>query len=266
MAGCTGLSGPLDGIRVLDLTTVQMGPWCTRILADIDEADLSVSLLQAAPRGRLRVNAPMSFSLSHLVPAIPEFLARFPDVEIDIAMNDRFVDLVDEGFDVGVRIGRLEDSSLVARTLAPARNAVCASPAYLERRGVPCSPQDLTQHDCLCYSNMTLADEWRFVMPDGRPLPVAVTGRLRVNNGDALRVACENGAGVAYLPTFITGEAIGAGRLIAFLEEYLPQDSAVHAVYPHQRLLSPKVRAFVDFLAERFGGRPYWDPVSPNSI
>lgn len=233
----------------------------TRILADLAEANQSVSQLQAAPRGRLRVNAPMSFGFLHLAPAIPDFLFRFPEVEIDMIMNDRFVDLVDEGFDVAVRIGALEDSSLVARKLAPIHRAVCASPAYLKVHGAPVSPDELTAHDCLCYSNVSLAHEWRFVAADGRPWPIEVKGRLAANNGDAIRAAALRGLGLAYLPTFIIGGDLQEGALVTVLDSFVPQDMTLNAVYPHARHLSPKVRAFVDFLSQRFGPRPYWDLV-----
>lgn len=232
----------------------------SRILADLAEADASVGQMQAAPRGRLRVNAPMSFGFLHLAPAIPDFLARYPDVAVDMIMNDRFVDLVDEGFDVAVRIGSLADSSLVARRLAPVRRAVCASPAYLTARGVPASPDDLATHDCLCYSNMP-TQEWRFIAADGRPWLVAVAGRLSANNGDAIRAAALRGVGLAMLPTFLVGGDLQAGTLMTVLDGFIPQDMTLNAVYPHARHLSPKVRAFVDFLAERFGPRPYWDLV-----
>lgn len=227
-----------------------------RILADIDEANLSVSHLQAAPRGRLRVNAPMSFGIRHLAPAIPDFLARCPEVEIDLTLNDRFVDLVDEGFDMAVRIGQLIESSLVARRLAPLRRVVCASPAYLAARGIPTTPDDVAGHECLCYSNMSAGNEWKFVDRDGRPWPVEIKGRLRINNGDAIRVAALNGLGLACLPSFIVGEDLRAGTLVPVLTEAMHQDGAVFAVYPHARLLSPKVRVFIDFLAERFGPNP----------
>lgn len=249
--------------RSLTLTEAGRG-YCeraTRILADLDDANLSVSRLQAAPRGKLRVNAPMSFGFLHLAPAIPDFLFRYPDVEIDMIMNDRFVDLVDEGFDVAVRIGALEDSSLVARRLAPMRRVACASPGYLKSRGVPASPDDLKAHDCLCYINVSLAHEWRFVAPDGRPWPVEVKGRLAANNGDALRAAALRGLGIANLPTFLVGGDLQEGTLVTVLDTFVPQDMSMSAVYPHARHLSPKVRAFVDFLAERFGPRPYWDLV-----
>jgi DNA-binding transcriptional LysR family regulator len=176
-------------------------------------------------------------------------------------MNDRFIDLVDEGFDVAVRIGALADSSLVARRLAPIRRAVCASPAYLAARGVPATPDELAAHDCLGYSNVSLAHEWRFVAADGRPWPVEVKGRLTANNGDALRAAALRGMGLVSLPTFLVGGDLQEGVLVTVLDKFVPQDMTLNAVYPHARHLSPKVRAFVDFLAERFGPRPYWDLV-----
>ena len=233
----------------------------TRILSEVEEATLSVSRLQAVPTGRLRINAPMSFGFLHLAPSLPDFLRRYPDIQVDMVMNDRVVDVVEEGFDVAVRIGRLAESSLIARRLAPIRIVICASPDYLARHGEPLTPDDLTEHHCLINTNITPYGDWRLIHPDGRPWPVAVKGPLCANNGDALKAAVINGLGLTILPTFIVGEDMQAGRLASVLTEYVPQDVALHAVYPHSRLLSPKVRAFVDFLAERFTPRPYWDLV-----
>jgi len=249
--------------RSLSLTEVGQAYYerCSRILAEIEEANLSVSSLQTEPRGKLRINAPMSFGILHLAPLLPSFLARYPQIDIDMAMNDRFVSLIDEGFDVAVRIGKLEDSSLIARHLAPARRVVCASPAYLAAHGAPQTPADLADHCCLTYSNRTTPDEWSFQTVEGQRWPVEVHGRLRVNNGDALRDAALGGVGLVTLPSFLVGRDLQAGTLVAVLGEYLPQDLAIHAVYPHNRHLSPKVRAFVDFLVEHIGPRPYWDLV-----
>lgn len=232
-----------------------------RILAEIQDANLSVSRMQAAPRGRLKINAPMSFSFLHLAPAIPDFLRRYPEVDLDMTLNDRYVDLLEEGFDLAVRIGRLADSSLVARKLAPIRPMICASPGYLREHGVPETPDDLRRHLCLCNSTNALIDEWRLVDGDGRPLMVQIKGRLRANNGDTLRIAALQGLGLVYLPSFFIGRDLQAGTLVSVLSGYMPQDTAIYAVYPHSRHLLPKVRAFVDFLAERFGPRPYWDLV-----
>ena len=197
----------------------------------------------------------------HLAPALPDFLARFPEVDVEISLNDRFVDLVDDGFDLALRIGALPDSSLMARRIAPIRRAVCASPDYLRRCGTPEAPDDLRAHECLRNANVARTQEWRFLDAEGKPRLVPVSGRVSANNGDALRVLALAGVGVAALPTFIVGADLAAGGLVALLDRYVPQDLAMNAVYPHSRHLSPKVRAFVDFLVERFGKRPYWDPV-----
>lgn len=228
-----------------------------RVLAEVEDAERSVGRLSDAPRGQLRVSAPMSFGFLHLAAAIPAFLARHPDVTVDMSLTDRFVDLVEEGFDVAVRIGRLRDSSLIARRLAPSRLVVCASPDYLARRGVPRTPDDLAAHDCL--HNTNIPGQWAFALPDGGVRMVDVAGRLSANNGDALQAAARAGAGLVYLPSFIVGEDLQAGRLQCVLDGFTMTGATVNAVYPHARHLSPKVRVFVDFLAERFGPEPYWD-------
>jgi DNA-binding transcriptional LysR family regulator len=160
-----------------------------------------------------------------------------------------------------VRIGRLGDSALIARRLAPIRMAVCASPDYLRTHGVPADPRDLAGHHCLCYSQSPTPTAWRFTSGAGLPIQVEIKGRMQANNGDVLRVAALNGLGVCYLPTFIVGADLQAGTLVSMLTEFIPSDSAAYAVYPTARHLSPKVRAFVDFLVERFAGTPYWDLV-----
>jgi len=235
---------------------------CTRIISDLDEAERAVADLHSAPRGRLRVNAPLSFGLLHLAPAVAEFMERFPAIEIDIDLNDRYVDLFDEGYDVAVRIGRLRDSSLIAKRLAPNRRVICASPAYLEKHGTPAVPEDLAQHRCLLYTNVPTADQWQFKV-DGETRAVRVNGCLRANNGDILLASAIAGHGITVAPTFMCGEALASGALRCLLSAYSFSDSAVFAVYPQNRHLSPKVRAFVDFLAARFGPEPYWDAALP---
>jgi len=249
--------------RSLTLTEAGRGYFesVSRILADLADADLAVNQLQSAPRGRLRLSAPMSFGFLHLAPALPDFLALYPEVAVDLSMSDRFVDLVDEGFELAVRIGAMEDSSLIARKLAPMRRVICASPEYLQARGAPSTPDDLRGHECLFNSNIAASQEWRFVSREGKPWPVEVKGRLSANNGDALRIAALRGLGIVNLPTFIVGGDLQAGALATILEDYVTQNMALSAVYPQSRHLSPKVRALVDFLAERFGPRPYWDLV-----
>jgi DNA-binding transcriptional LysR family regulator len=231
----------------------------TRILADIEVANAAVTQSKVAPRGRLRVSAPMSFGILHLAPILPRFLARFPEVELDLSLNDRYVDLIDEGFDLSIRVGRLAESSLVARRLAPFRMILCASPDYLSRHGTPKAPEELKQHQCLCYSTNSLTPEWRLQKPDGSPWPVQIAGHLHANNGDVLRVAAIEGAGIAYLPSFIVGADLQAATLVSLMPDFVPQDAAIYAVYPNSRHLSPKVRAFIDFTLETFGLRPRWD-------
>jgi DNA-binding transcriptional LysR family regulator len=246
--------------RRLSLTEVGAAFYerCARILAEVEDAELAVGRLQDAPRGTLRINAPMSFGQLHLAPAVADFLNGHPGLAIDLTLNDRIVDLVEEGYDVAIRISRLADSSLIARRLVPSRRVVCGSPAYFERHGVPRHPADLRRHNCLLYSYLPSAEEWQFVGPDG-PAAVRVSGTLRANNGDALEAAMLTGLGVALQPTFIAGRDLQAGRLVAVMPDYVDESASVYAVYPHSRHLSAKVRAFIDFLAARFCPAPPWD-------
>ena len=256
------------GVRLLYRTTRRLSlteagatffEGCQRVVAAAEAAERAVTHLAAVPSGRLRVNAPMSFGVYHVGPALPEFMARYPELSVEMTLNDRVVDLVEEGFDLGLRIVKLEDSSLIARRLAPNRRVLCAAPAYLEAHGRPAALEDLKDHECLLYSNQVSGNVWRLYGPGGERL-LRVAGRLRVNNGDALLAAAIGGLGTAFLPTFICGEALRAGQLVHVLPEWSePTDTAIYAVYPAARHLSPKVGVFVDFLAERFGGTPYWD-------
>jgi DNA-binding transcriptional LysR family regulator len=230
-----------------------------RILNDAEEAEAAVSQLSAAPRGVLRVNAPVTFGVQHLGPLLPALMAAYPELAIDLVLNDRFVDLVEEGFDVAVRIGRLSDSSLIARRLAPVRRLLVASPAYIAAHGAPERPEDLRDHACLLYTYLLRGDAWSLTGPDGRAAEVRVTGRLRANNGDVLRSALLGGMGIAYTPSFIVGQDLADGHLVRVLPGWEDTTAAVYAVYPHARLVPPKVRAFVDFLADHFTGSPAWD-------
>jgi DNA-binding transcriptional LysR family regulator len=207
----------------------------------------------------------MSFGHLHLSAAVAEFLVGHPQLEIDLDLNDRHIDLVSEGHDLAIRIGKLADSSLIARRLAPCRHLVCASPAYLEARGEPRSPQELQSghHDCLAYSNRPISEEWRFrIDGEWRSVRERAT-RLGVNNGDVLREAAIKGVGLVVLPTFIVGDALRRGELKPVLADFELEEPAIYAVWAPNRALSTKVRAFVDFLGERFGGIPYWDAALP---
>ncbi len=261
----SGLEGEL-GVRLVSRTTRRLSlteagqayaERCQRILADLEEADRAVGNLQAAPRGRLKITAPMSFGTLHLAPALPRFLERFPEVGLDLSLSDRIVDLIEEGFDLAIRIGRLNESSLIAKRLCAMPRVVCASPDYLKRHGVPQLPSDLARHCCFTHSE--LAQEWRLQNALGRLESVEVKGSVRANNGEALRDLALSGLGIVYLPSFFIGPDLRAKRLIPLLEAYTPQDSALYAVYPHSRHLSPKVRAFLDFLAQSFPPSPHWD-------
>ena len=229
-----------------------------RIVAEAEEAELAVSHLHEAPRGTLRLDAPLSFGIRHLAPVLPGFMRRYPELRIDISFNDRYVDLIEEGYDLAVRIGHLVDSSLVARKLAVNRRAVCASPDYWAEHGTPSVPADLTKHNCLGYSYLATGNEWRFRGPEG-PIAVRVSGTLNANNGDMLREAAVGGIGVTLSPTFMLCDDLRAGRLTPVLEEFEPEPQGIHAIYPHNRHLSAKVRAFVDFLVEVYGPAAPWD-------
>lgn len=262
------------GARLLNRTTRRLSltetgtafyDRCARVVAEVQEAELAVTNLQAEPRGTLRVNAPMSFGHLHIAPAVPDFLARYPEVRVDMTMNDRFVDLIDEGFDVAIRIARLTDSSLIARRLAPDCRILCGSPAYFEKHGEPRTPDDLAGHNCLSYAYVSDTDQWQFIDGEGTR-SISVRGNLRANNGDAIRQALLAGLGVAILPSFIVGPDVQAGRLKEVLRDHMPNRASIYAVYPHSRHLSAKVRVFVDFLADRFGPSPYWDTPAKSSF
>jgi len=231
-----------------------------RVLVEAEAAERAVSNLSEVPRGVLKVNVPMSFGFQHIAPALPEFLATAPELRIDLALSDRYVDLMEEGFDMAVRIARdpLADSSLVARRLAPNRMVVYGSTEYLAKHGEPRHPDDLTQHCCLGYTYAASPDEWPFVI-DGKPHVVKVKGPIRANNGDALHAAALNHAGLVVSPTFICGGDLQKGLVRPVLCDFTLWQSSIFAVYPSGRHLTPKVRAFIDFLAGRFGPEPYWD-------
>ncbi len=246
--------------RRLSITEVGQAYYerCQVILADIDEMESAVGDAVAEARGTLRINAPMTFGTMHLSKAIAEYQCLQPAVTVDLTLDDRVVDIVSEGYDIAIRIGQLRESSLVARKLAPVRLVVCGAPDYLAERGVPNSPRDLKDHDCLRYTLSSDAARWRF--KDGeRTQDVEVKGSFLANNGDAIRLAALAGKGLILQPTFIVGDDIRAGRLTHILEAFEAEPMAVYAVYAHRQYLSGKVRTFVDFLGAYFGSPPYWE-------
>jgi len=207
-------------------------------LADIEDAQAEVSRLQGEPRGTLRLNAPMSFGILHVAPALPEFLNLHPDVTVDMNLDDRIVDMIEEGFDVSVRISELPDSSLVARRLGPCRHAIVAAPAYLERRGTPRTPEELRDHNIITYRYQESAHEWHFLRPGNKPISVAVSGSLMMNNSLAVREALLEGVGITRTPTFVVGKDIQEGRLIPVLREYQILEVTIFLVYPQQQRLA----------------------------
>ena len=230
-----------------------------RILDDLLEAELSASQAHGELRGNLRVALPLSFGLMHLGPAINEFMQKHPQIEFDLDFNDREVDLMQEGFDLAIRIGHLQDSSLIARRLATIQGSMCASPDYLKQMGAPETPGDLSKHRCLVYNLLRDYEYWHLADKDGQRVKVKINAHLKASNGEFLRDAAIRGMGIVYMPTFITYQAIERGELVHVLPDYRNPQAAVHAIYPQTRHLSHRVRAFVDFLVDRFKGTPYWD-------
>lgn len=230
-----------------------------QILADLEEAEAEVSDQSHGLQGQLRVAAPLTFGLRHLSPVLTEFMARHEGLVIDLDLSDRQVDLVGEGFDLALRIGRLEDSTLIARRLAEVRMLVVAAPAFLDRHGRPSGPEDLRSLPAIGYAGSARPDIWRFRDPEGAEGSVQVTMRLRVNNGDLARDAGIAGLGVAIQPSFIVADALADGRLEAVLTDHLWPSVAIHVVYPQTRHLSAKARTFIDFLRGRFGPKPAWE-------
>jgi len=234
---------------------------CTRLLADLEETEQAVSDMHAAPRGELRINATPSFGILQLAPAIADFTAHFPGISVELMLSERPVDLIAEGFDVAVRVEELPDSSLIARQLAPCRMVVCGAPSYFERHGVPRTPADLANHNCLTAAGNVLSyyRAWHLTAADGTALNISPIGNLRSNSGAVLIVAAFAGHGLVCLPTYFVGEALQSGRLVTVLDDYMAPPYTLRALYPHNRHLSAKVRAFVDFLVARFGREPPWD-------
>ncbi len=231
---------------------------CVQLLADLEEADASVRTAAAVPKGTLRVTCGVSFGVRYLAPAIAEFCVRHPQVLFDVDLSDRTVDLVDEGFDLAVRIGNLGHSGLVARRIGWTQAVCCASPAYITRRGAPATPEDLAQHECLTYTHVPVPNVWTFADAAGAAHAVKITPRHRANNGRVLAALAVDGMGVVFEPDFIVAPEVRDGRLVRLLPGFEPARAPIAAVYPSRRHLSAKVGTFVDFLAARFAERQDW--------
>jgi DNA-binding transcriptional LysR family regulator len=201
----------------------------------------------------------MSFGTRYLGIAVAEFMQRYPELTIELILNDRFIDPLEEGVDVTVRIGALADSSLIARRLSPARLSLVAAPSYLTKNGTPATPQELSQHACLTYGHMSGVQRWTLQDKDEATINVPISSRLCSNNGDILRDAALAGLGIANLPTFLVGPDIAAARLSVVLPATQPASLAIYALYAPNRYLAAKTRLFIDFLAARFGENPQWD-------
>ena len=230
-----------------------------RVLADLEEAEQSVADDAAELRGRVRLAAPLSFGLHHLVGALNDFLLAHAELELDLDLNDREVNLVEEGFDLAVRIGSLRDSTLLARRIGIVRFVTCASPDYLERHGEPRSPAELADHVGLHYANLAARQAWQFGDGDGGAQATVPRLRVRANNGDALAAAAAAGLGLITSPSFICWERIKAGELVPILTAYPRPPVGIYAVYPPGRLIPRRVQALSEHLATRFGDLPYWD-------
>jgi DNA-binding transcriptional LysR family regulator len=229
------------------------------VIDALNESEDVVRALQTVLKGRLRVNAPVTFGSQQLAPLIARFLGDNPGVDIDLTLNDRAVDLVEEGYDIVIRIGVPADSSLIARRLAPARLMIVGSPDYLRRNGLPKAPDDLKRHNCLGYAYWSLRDEWHLTAPSGKLERVKVKGSLVANNGDALRTAALEGVGLIQQPTFSICTDLREGRLVQVLAGHTIRELTVHALYAPGAAPNAKVRAFIDLLAREWTGIPPWD-------
>lgn len=264
------------GVRLLNRTTRSISPTeagtayferLRLLLDEYDHLDVAVRNVSQTPRGKLRLTAPLSFGAIELVAALNDFAQRYPEIELDVTFSDRVTHLVDEGFDMAIRIGRPADSNLVARKLCDVRIVVVAAGAYLERMGEPGAPDDLARHDCIIDTNFRDPNRWPFRLPNGTAQMVPVSGRIHYSNAEACLRAAEAGLGLACVPSFVAGASIREGRLRRVLPSFETAPYGVHAIYPHSRHLAAKVRVLVDFLAERYRGTPYWerawDPLLP---
>jgi len=261
------LEADLD-VQLLQRTTRRVSPTdtgrayyerCVDILAEVSAAERSVAQLQVEPKGTLRVNAPMSFGTMHLAKAIAHFMRRYPDIQLQLTLNDRFIDLLEEGFDVTLRIATLKDDDpLTTHAIAPIRRVICAAPGYLKAYGIPKTPADLLHHDCLKYGHLATNNHWQLIDKDGKQSNVRLRCKGYSNNGEVLREEAIAGVGIALLPTFIVGQAIQSRQLVQVLTDYCPPPITAYLGYAANRHLSTKIQLLTAFLQDWFK-TPGWE-------
>ena len=250
------------GTRLLNRTTRRLSLTETgrafyerslQIIGDVEEAEQIAGQMTRRPQGVLRVTLPLSYGQHRLAAIIGDYTQAYPQVQLDISLSDRKIDLVEDGLDLAIRIGALPQSDLIARKIGGVHSVVCAAPAYLARHGAPGTPAELAGHACLGYTLSGGGTDWRMEGPDG-PLTVAISGPIRADNGDIIRLAALSGAGILFQPQFIVDDDLAAGRLVRLLPQWQSAELGVYAVYPSRKHLSAKVRTFVDFVAAALAG------------
>ncbi len=217
----------------------------------VAEAEATVGRRRLQPTGQLRLATPVAFGRLHIVPRLGRLLARYPELSLDLVLHDGASDLVEEGIDLAIRIGTISDPTLVARQIGETRRVTVAAPSYLARVGTPVVPADLTNHDCIVYTRLATGSLWRFETSSGA-IDVAVTGRFRANNSEAVREAALAGLGIAVVPTWLLADEIAAGQLTVLLQDFEPKRLPMHAVYPSRRYVPPRTRAAIDFFVTEF--------------
>lgn len=255
------------GVRLLHRTTRKLSLTeegrlfygrCKTVLADVEVAEDEITAKSIAVKGLIKVNVPVSFGLRELAPLWPDFMTKYPDVELDITLGDRIVDLVEEGYDLAVRIARLPNSSLVSRKLASTRMVLCAGPGYLKKHGKPKHPAELTEHAVLSYSLLATGDQWEFQGPKGK-VSVTVKPVMRTNSGDTCIAAARKNKGVILQPSFMVSSDLLNGALVELMPTYRSIEFGIFAVYPTRQYVSPKVRTMIDFLEECMKGVKWCD-------
>ncbi|MCW8903109.1 LysR family transcriptional regulator [Sedimenticola sp.] len=253
------------GARLLQRTTRSVRPTelgalyyerCARLVTEAEEAERAISQCQEQPRGLLRITLPVDIGISIMPAVTREFMQQHPEIRLQVDVSDRYVDLVGEGFDLAIRAGVLEDSTLVAHRLYTDRMLVCATPGYLKQRGIPRSPEDLKQHDCVVFSALRSSETLKFTRQRGEVV-VEISGRMGINNLNAIRGVCLTGAGIGLLPELHCQDLIATGELVSVLDDWSVREGGIYAVYPSPRHLTPKVRAFITFLDRHFSNLPH---------